>query len=282
MPRLEPGNGANPRQDLRLRTFIGIRRRNPQQAGRADQPDHPLPGRGCRGGQRHRAALNYRTITAGDHPPRRGEPLRPARRMTQEILDLVMENPRALRRGGSGQAARAALRRVGLDHPRRPPLRRPTSEPREDARKRCPPAANSYHRRTWPCAFTLPRPSSRTPPTAANLTEQQRLELKPPPSAPWSIIADPGRAEHRPDEPRRFLPQLPVKWYKAAADIGVESAMTRPAEDLRHALCRGGKPSTRKKRARSNRPPSPETRATPGPTGPLPPCPPDTMRPLFR
>ncbi len=246
MPRLEPGMARIRVKDLRLRTFIGIKEEeilNKQDVLINLTILYPAADAVEVNDIEH--ALNYRTITKGDHPPRRGEPLRPAR--TDDP-----GNPRpgdgepggALRRGGSGQAARAALRRVGLDHPRRPSLRRPTSEPREDAHKRCPPAAPTLIiAGPGPVPSPCPEPSSRnTAMTAANLTEQQRTGTRsrrlphPGPS-----FADPqGRQNIDLMNLAGFCRNCLSKWYKAAADdLGVEvSNRPGPRRDLRHALCR--------------------------------------------
>ncbi len=120
--------------------------------------------------------------------------------------------------------------------------------------------------------------------TAANLTEQQRLELE---AAAFRTLVH--HLQTRKDVQNIDLMNLAgfcrnclSKWYKAAADdLGWKSAMTRPAKRSTACPMPSGKPSTRKKRARNNRPPSPRARATPEATGPLANPAPDTMS-LFR
>ena len=77
--------------------------------------------------------------------------------------------------------------------------------------------------------------------TAANLTEQQRLELE---AAAFRTLVH--HLQTRKDVQNIDLMNLAgfcrnclSKWYKAAADdLGVEVSNDQAREDLRHALCR--------------------------------------------
>ena len=124
MPQLQPGMARIRVKDLRLRTFIGINEDEilnkqdvlinltilyaAQEAVRDNDIDH---------------ALNYRTITKAIIAHVEGNRFALLERLTQELLDLVMSNDvGAVRRSRSRQAARAALCRIGVDHPRGKPL----------------------------------------------------------------------------------------------------------------------------------------------------------------
>lgn len=239
MPRLEPGMARIRVKDLRLRTFIGIKEEeilNKQDVLINLTILYPAADAVEVNDIEH--ALNYRTITKAIIRHVEENRFALLERMTQEILDLADGEPGgALRRGGSGQAARAALRRVGLDHPRRPSLRRPTSEPREDAHKRCPPAAPTLIiAGPGPVPSPCPEPSSRnTAMTAANLTEQQRLELE---AAAFRTLVH--HLQTRKDVQNIDLMNLAgfcrnclSKWYKAAADdLGVEVSNDQAREEI--------------------------------------------------
>lgn len=239
MPRLEPGMARIRVKDLRLRTFIGIKEEeilNKQDVLINLTILYPAADAVEVNDIEH--ALNYRTITKAIIRHVEENRFALLERMTQEILDLVMENP-AVRYAEVEVDKPHALRfrRVSLDHPRRPPLRRPTSEPREDAHKRCPPAAPTLIiAGPGPVPSPCPEPSSRnTAMTAANLTEQQRLELE---AAAFRTLVH--HLQTRKDVQNIDLMNLAgfcrnclSKWYKAAADdLGVEVSNDQAREEI--------------------------------------------------
>ena len=224
MPRLEPGMARIRVKDLRLRTFIGIKEEeilNKQDVLINLTILYPAADAVEVNDIEH--ALNYRTITKAIIRHVEENRFALLERMTQEILDLVMENP----------AVRYA--EVEVDKPHA--LRRPTSEPREDAHKRCPPAAPTLIiAGPGPVPSPCPEPSSRnTAMTAANLTEQQRLELE---AAAFRTLVH--HLQTRKDVQNIDLMNLAgfcrnclSKWYKAAADdLGVEVSNDQAREEI--------------------------------------------------
>ncbi len=124
MPQLQPGMARIRVKDLCLRTYIGINEDEilnkqdvlinltilyaAQDAVRDNDIDH---------------ALNYRTITKAIIAHVEGNRFALLERLTQELLDLVIEQRvGAVCRSRSGQAPRAALCRIGFDYPGGQPL----------------------------------------------------------------------------------------------------------------------------------------------------------------
>ncbi|HHW1951481.1 TPA: dihydroneopterin triphosphate 2'-epimerase [Pseudomonas aeruginosa] len=94
MPRLEPGMARIRVKDLRLRTFIGIKEEeilNKQDVLINLTILYPAADAVEVNGIEH--ALNYRTITKAIIRHVEENRFALLERMTQEILDLVMENP---------------------------------------------------------------------------------------------------------------------------------------------------------------------------------------------
>ncbi|MBG7123127.1 dihydroneopterin triphosphate 2'-epimerase [Pseudomonas aeruginosa] len=94
MPRLEPGMARIRVKDLRLRTFIGIKEEeilNKQDVLINLTILYPAADAVEVNDIEH--ALNYRTITKAIIRPVEENRFALLERMTQEILDLVMENP---------------------------------------------------------------------------------------------------------------------------------------------------------------------------------------------
>ena len=209
MPRLEPGMARIRVKDLRLRTFIGIKEEeilNKQDVLINLTILYPAADAVEVNDIEH--ALNYRTITKAIIRHVEENRFALLERMTQEILDLVMENP----------AVRYA-------------------EVEVDAHKRCPPAAPTLIiAGPGPVPSPCPEPSSRnTAMTAANLTEQQRLELE---AAAFRTLVH--HLQTRKDVQNIDLMNLAgfcrnclSKWYKAAADdLGVEVSNDQAREEI--------------------------------------------------
>lgn len=120
--------------------------------------------------------------------------------------------------------------------------------------------------------------------TAANLTEQQRLELE---AAAFRTLVH--HLQTRKDVQNIDLMNLAgfcrnclSKWYKAAADdLGVEVSNDQAREEIYGMPYAEWKAKYQKEASLNNRPPSPRARATPEATGPLANPAPDTMS-LFR
>ena len=154
-------------------------------------------------------ALNYRTITKAIIRHVEENRFALLERMTQEILDLVMENP-AVRYAEVEVDSRTRCASPSRSRSPSPATAEAADErtARRRAQSVAPPAAPTLIiAGPGPVPSPRPEPSSRnTAMTAANLTEQQRLELEAAAfRTPGPSFADPeGRAEHRPDEPRRF------------------------------------------------------------------------------
>ena len=212
MPRLEPGMARIRVKDLRLRTFIGIKEEeilNKQDVLINLTILYPAADAVEVNDIEH--ALNYRTITKAIIRHVEENRFALLERMTQEILDLVMENP----------AVRYA--EVEVDKPH--------------AHKRCPPAAPTLIiAGPGPVPSPCPEPSSRnTAMTAANLTEQQRLELE---AAAFRTLVH--HLQTRKDVQNIDLMNLAgfcrnclSKWYKAAADdLGVEVSNDQAREEI--------------------------------------------------